>query len=117
MSQCSGISSPELMRLVGITARQLNYWCRIGYIEPHNHSGKENGNPGSGTNRCWALEEVVKVQRFQDLVAAGLEHEPAWELLQNPDRIEAWMGGLADLYYQLTGETVVLQTYPSTPCG
>ena len=113
--ECQGIGSAELLKQVGITFRQLDHWCRVGYIQPHNHQGKEGGNPGSGIKRCWAPAEVTKVQLFRELIGAGLDHEPAWELLQDPSRIRHWVSELAALHYQLTGESIVLETVSSTP--
>ena len=109
--ECQGIGSAELRRLTGITYRKLDYWCWIGYIQPHNHQGRENNNnPGFGGKRCWGPDEVLKIQLFQTLITS---HEKAWELINQPERINQWVSELAALHHQLTGE--LLEIASSTP--
>ena len=101
-SQCSGIGSAELMQQTGITYRQLDYWCRVGYIEPHTHNGREAAQPGTGYRRCFALAEAAKILAFKQLVDdCGIEHERAWLMIKHPGRLLDWADYLADLHDQL----------------
>lgn len=57
-------STREVLRLAGLTYRQLDYLCRTGRVP-----GQESG-PGSGGQRRFtqaALEEVMRIQRARRL--------------------------------------------------
>jgi hypothetical protein len=55
----------QLLTTAGITYRQLDYWCRQGYLQPE-HLG------GSGVFRQWSKAEVRVVHTMGRLVTAGL---------------------------------------------
>jgi len=54
----------------GLTYRQLDYWCRQGYLKP-------GGGTGSGSWRTWPDEERAVARLMKRLVDAGLTVEAA----------------------------------------
>ena len=55
----------SVVEIPGVSYRQLDYWCRRGYLRPV-HTG------GSGAPRRWTQAEVDIAQLMARLVAAGL---------------------------------------------
>ena len=51
----------------GATYRQLDHWCRRGWLLPG------VGTPGSGAARDWPPEEIAIATTMVRLVAAGME--------------------------------------------
>jgi hypothetical protein len=43
--------TPEVARMLGVSFRQLDYWCRVGFIPAAE-------SPGSGRQRSWTTEQV-----------------------------------------------------------
>lgn len=43
--------TPEVARMLGVSFRQLDYWCRAGFIP-------DAESPGSGRQRSWTAEQV-----------------------------------------------------------
>src|SRR5262245_46782251 len=67
------LSSGEVLALSGVTARQLDYWCRTGVIDPLNEGR------GSGIWRWFSRREVSCVLAVR-LLAGNLHRErQAWE--------------------------------------
>jgi hypothetical protein len=62
------IRSVELIRMAGISYRQLDYWSRRGFIETK--------HPGYGRHRQWDPAEVERTVMLARLVHAGLD--PEW---------------------------------------
>ena len=61
----------DLMAASGISYRQLQYWCRTGYLRP------ENPRCGSGTAFVFPPGEVRVAQVMGRLTRAGLVPEAA----------------------------------------
>lgn len=59
-----GVSSKTLMEM-GITFRQIDYWCKKGYLNP------KNANMGPGTSRYFDDEEVAVAKHMHGLILAG----------------------------------------------
>lgn len=59
---------PDLRALIdaGLTARQVDYWTRRGYLHP------DTPSPGSGHWRNWSTAELTVGRRMARLVKAGL---------------------------------------------
>lgn len=55
----------------GITYRQLDYWCRTGYLHP------STANPGSGYQRSFPADEVEIARLMVLLTGAGVEAKAA----------------------------------------
>jgi DNA-binding transcriptional MerR regulator len=66
-----GRSVNDLLRMTGLTYRQLDYWVRQGYLQP------DNPEPGSGVNRKWSTLEIAVATTMGALVNAGLAVEKA----------------------------------------
>lgn len=60
---------PEFLRGFGVTYRQVDYWCKRGYLRP-----LQNGQ-GSGVYRWWPPSEVQIALRMVALVNEG--YQPA----------------------------------------
>jgi hypothetical protein len=61
------LRSPEVCDQTGASYRQLDFWCRRGYV------GSQNDGEGHGSQRRWSPEEVAVVSRMVALVKAGLD--------------------------------------------
>jgi len=64
-------SSTDLVRLAGITYRQVDHWTSVGWLRPPDPS------PGSGAQRHYPPAEVVVAYVMGALVRAGVAAEPA----------------------------------------
>lgn len=62
----------ELQEAAGITYRQLDHWCTVGYLMAEWPDGE-----GSGRYRYFAPTEVRIAQQMRRLLAAGLQAETA----------------------------------------
>ena len=51
-------TTTEVVRLIGCTYRQLDYWCRVGLIP-----GQAGHGVGSGRRRTWDDEDVERARR------------------------------------------------------
>jgi DNA-binding transcriptional MerR regulator len=65
------MNSYDVVRLTGVTYRQLDWWVRQGYIETTNVVS------GSGCPRDISAEEAKKVVRIKLLIDAGLANQMA----------------------------------------
>lgn len=57
-----GYSSTEVCRLVGITYRQLDYWCRQGFVPGMNRE------IGSGCQRVFSDDQLQAVRRVAGIM-------------------------------------------------
>lgn len=62
---------PEPLKAIGLTYRQVDYWCRRGYLRP------SGDGDGSGNPRWWSPDEIAVALRMADLIAEGYRHEVA----------------------------------------
>lgn len=60
-------SSVEVVRMTGVTYRQLDHWCRKGYV-----SEAQEQMLGSGRQRVFRWREYVRIRRIAALVSAGM---------------------------------------------
>jgi DNA-binding transcriptional MerR regulator len=63
----SGYRGPTVCKIVGISYRQLDYWARTGLVEPSVRKAS-----GSGTQRLYAFEDVVRLRVVKRMLDAGL---------------------------------------------
>jgi len=66
----------EVCARTGVTYRQLDYWCRTGYMPDHE-------GYGSGSVRQWTEEDVAYLTVFMKLVNAGLELKVADRIMKS----------------------------------
>ena len=50
-------STNDVVRMVGCTYRQLDYWCRVGLIP-----GQSAARPGSGGRREWMVDDIARAR-------------------------------------------------------
>lgn len=59
---------------MGVTYRELDYWCTNGWLAPSTIDGFGTGRtPGSGNTRVWAGREVTEAVIFAKLVRIGFK--------------------------------------------
>lgn len=63
-----GHSSDELCDLAGVSYRQLDYWARLGVLQPMGHA-----TPGSGFVRRWSAAEVRTATVVGRLASLGAQ--------------------------------------------
>ena len=61
-----GFRGPTVIKLVGITYRQLDYWARTGLVTPSVRAAD-----GSGTQRLYGFTDVVELRIIKRLLDAG----------------------------------------------
>jgi DNA-binding transcriptional MerR regulator len=62
-----GFRGPTVIKLVGITYRQLDYWARTGLVTPSVRAAD-----GSGTQRLYSFTDVVELRIIKRLLNAGV---------------------------------------------
>jgi DNA-binding transcriptional MerR regulator len=62
-----GFRVPEVVRIVGITYRQLDYWARTALMPPSIRGAK-----GSGTHRLYSFQDLVTLRIIKSLLDAGV---------------------------------------------
>ena len=62
-----GVRALELVKLVGITYRQLDYWARTDLIRPSVSEAR-----GSGTQRRYSWVDVAVVRAIKQLLDSGI---------------------------------------------
>jgi DNA-binding transcriptional MerR regulator len=67
MMEEQGYRVPEVIKAVGISYRQLDYWARTGLVTP---SIREAG--GSGTQRLYSFQDMLVLRIIKKLLDAGV---------------------------------------------
>ncbi|MEX0833835.1 MAG: MerR family transcriptional regulator [Actinomycetota bacterium] len=67
MTEERGYGVPEVLRLVKITYRQLDYWARTELVVP---SVSDAG--GSGTKRLYSFRDIVELRVIKSLLDTGV---------------------------------------------
>jgi DNA-binding transcriptional MerR regulator len=62
-----GFRGPTVIKLVGISYRQLDYWARTGLVTPSVRAAD-----GSGTQRLYSFTDVVELRIIKRLLDAGV---------------------------------------------
>jgi DNA-binding transcriptional MerR regulator len=71
-----GFRPPTVCRIVGISYRQLDYWSRTNLVVP---SLREAA--GSGTQRLYSFEDLVRLRLIAELLEAGISLQRARKAL------------------------------------
>ena len=82
MAEERGYGVPEVLRLVKITYRQLDYWARTDLVVP---SVSDAG--GSGTKRLYSFRDIVELRVIKSLLDTGVS-------LQNIRKAIEYLRGL-----------------------
>ena len=62
-----GFRVPDVIRIVGITYRQLDYWARTGLVIPSIRDAK-----GSGTQRLYSFQDLLTLKVIKNLLDTGV---------------------------------------------
>jgi DNA-binding transcriptional MerR regulator len=93
-----GYRGPAVCDIVGITYRQLDYWARTGLVPASIRSAS-----GSGTQRLYAFEDIVRLRVVRRLLDAGVTLERIRAAL---DALASQGRTLADVTLASDGRTV-----------
>jgi len=72
--------APPPLTTLGVTYRQLDHWCRRGYLHP------ANGHPGSGNRRTWTDSELAVAHRMAQHVRNGMYPRAAAQLARQEEQ-------------------------------
>jgi DNA-binding transcriptional MerR regulator len=97
-----GYRGPTVCRIVGITYRQLDYWARTGLVEPSLRKAE-----GSGTQRLYAFDDVVRLRVVKRLLDAGVSLQKVRTAV---DQLHARGRSLSDATLISQGDAVFLVT-------
>jgi DNA-binding transcriptional MerR regulator len=89
-----GYRVPEVVKIVGITYRQLDYWARTGLVTPSIRDAA-----GSGTQRLYSFEDLVALRVIKSLLDTGVSLQrvrKAVAHLQSMDRPVAGVTLMSD---------------------
>jgi DNA-binding transcriptional MerR regulator len=93
-----GFRGPAVCDIVGISYRQLDYWARTGLVPPTIRRAE-----GSGSQRLYAFEDIVRLRVVRRLLDAGVTLERIRVAL---DELAAQGRTLADVTLASDGRTV-----------
>ena len=68
------LSSQNIIKRTGITARQLDHWCTREYIP------EADINPGTGQTRFFSWDQLEFIQVMKELIEIGVSPEKASQL-------------------------------------
>lgn len=83
-------TSPQVCHLADVTYRQLDHWCRQGYLPEH--------QPGAGSQRRFDATELDTVRLVAHLIAAGFTVEAAFGIAARLVAEDRYVVPLADIF-------------------
>jgi DNA-binding transcriptional MerR regulator len=95
-----GYRGTSVVKIVGITYRQLDYWARTGLVEPSVRKAT-----GSGTQRLYSFDDVVRLRVVKRLLDTGVSLQ---KVRLAVDELRARGRSLADATLVSHGESVYL---------
>ncbi len=93
-----GYRGPAVCEVVGISYRQLDYWARTELVRP-----SIQGASGSGTQRLYSFEDIVRLRVIKRLLDAGVNLERIRAALDELSRLGRT---LSDVTLASDGNTV-----------
>jgi DNA-binding transcriptional MerR regulator len=99
-AQREGYRGTAVVKIVGITYRQLDYWARTGLVEPSVRKAT-----GSGTQRLYSFDDVVRLRVVKRLLDTGVSLQ---KVRLAVDELQARGRSLADATLVSHGESVYL---------
>jgi DNA-binding transcriptional MerR regulator len=93
-----GYRGPAVCEVVGISYRQLDYWARTELVSPSIRNAK-----GSGTQRLYSFEDIVRLRVIKRLLDAGVNLERIRAAL---DELSRQGRALSDVTLASDGRTV-----------
>ena len=67
MTEERGYRAPDVVRVVGVTYRQLDYWARTDLVTPSIQDAQ-----GSGSQRLYGFRDLVLLRSIKDLLDTGV---------------------------------------------
>jgi DNA-binding transcriptional MerR regulator len=84
-----GFRVPEVIRLVGITYRQLDYWARTDLVTPSIRDAK-----GSGTQRLYSFQDLVTLRVIKSLLDTGVSLQRVRKAVEHLQSMERPIAGV-----------------------
>ncbi|OFW78883.1 MAG: hypothetical protein A2Z48_09940 [Actinobacteria bacterium RBG_19FT_COMBO_70_19] len=75
-----GFRVPDVVRIVGISYRQLDYWARTGLVRPSVRDAQ-----GSGTQRLYSFQDLAQLKLIKRMLDSGVglqQIRKAWGTLR-----------------------------------
>jgi len=75
-----GFRVPDVVRIVGISYRQLDYWARTGLVRPSVQDAH-----GSGTQRLYSFQDLAQLKLIKKMLDSGVglqQIRKAWGTLR-----------------------------------
>jgi DNA-binding transcriptional MerR regulator len=75
-----GFRVPDVVRIVGISYRQLDYWARTGLVRPSVRDAH-----GSGTQRLYSFQDLAQLRLIKKMLDSGVglqQIRKAWGTLR-----------------------------------
>jgi DNA-binding transcriptional MerR regulator len=95
-------STAQTARLSGLSARQLDYWDREGFVRPSVARAS-----GYGSARRYSFEDLVRLRVAAKLRAAGFGLNKIRQCVQTLRRLDPSRAGMADVRLLVMGSRVV----------
>jgi DNA-binding transcriptional MerR regulator len=95
-------STAQVARLTGLTARQLDHWDRLGFVNPSIQKAR-----GYGSARRYSFEDVVRLRVAARLRIAGLGLSRIRRCAQALERLGGEKGGLGNVRLIVAGPRVL----------
>jgi len=91
-------TSAEICRQTGLTYRQLDRWCRKGWLRPDQPSKPETARrwEGSGHNCVFSSAELDVARIMARLVTLDVTPERAAHIARYPTIRQAWLENIAE---------------------
>ena len=104
---CQGIlaasfSTAQAARLTGLSARQLDYWDRQGFLHPSLEQAR-----GYGSARRYSFRDVVRLRVAGRLRAGGFGLKRIRECVKTLERLDPSRAGIEDARLVILGASVV----------
>lgn len=84
-----GYRVPDVVKTVGITYRQLDYWARTGLVTPSIQDAK-----GSGTQRLYSFQDLVALRVIKGLLDTGVSLQRVRKAVDHVRSLDRPLSGL-----------------------
>ena len=84
-----GFRVPEVIRIVGITYRQLDYWARTELVTPSIRDAR-----GSGTQRLYSFQDLVTLRVIKSLLDTGVSLQRVRKAVDHLQSMERPIAGV-----------------------
>lgn len=84
-----GFRVPDVIRIVGITYRQLDYWARTELVTPSIRDAK-----GSGTQRLYSFQDLVTLRVIKNLLDTGVSLQRVRRAVEHLQAMERPIAGV-----------------------